>query len=159
MHEGDADDIQPPTAPHRGLAPSSWTIVVSGALSALLLGSLFFLPMPFAVMSPGPVFNTLGSIDGKPMISFGSGVTTYPDDSGALNFTTVSVTQAESAVSLSQIAGAEIGGHSLVIPHDFLYPSGSSDETSEKQEAAELQSSQDASAVAGLRATGLTVPE
>ena len=47
-------------------------------------------PVPLVALGPGPTFNTLGKVDGKPVITV-KGLPTYPP-SGNLNMTTVSVT-------------------------------------------------------------------
>ena len=64
----------------------------------LLLASLLAVAMtlvaavarvPYVALAPGPTFNTLGQVDGKPVIAV-SGHKTY-DDTGHLNMTTISV--------------------------------------------------------------------
>ncbi len=55
-------------------------------MALLVAGSIVRLPL--LVTSPGPTFNTLGEIDGTPMITI-PGTTTYPTE-GSLDMTTVS---------------------------------------------------------------------
>ena len=45
--------------------------------------------VPYVALAPGPTFNTLGQVDGKPVIAV-TGHETY-DDTGNLNMTTISV--------------------------------------------------------------------
>lgn len=117
-----------------------------------------FLPVPYVTMKPGPVFNTLGDVDGTPMITYGEGVRTYPTD-GRLDFTTVSVTRAESTMSLAGAIEGWLDPDVAVVPHDFVYPDQQTNEQSNAEGAAQLASSQDASRVAALRAAGYEVPE
>ena len=57
------------------------------ALALVALSCVAFLvPVPYVTLKPGPVFNTLGEFNDKPMIAFGDDVTTYPT-SGTLDFT------------------------------------------------------------------------
>src|SRR5579875_2517133 len=64
------------------------TLLVAGAgvLVALLVAA--FSPVPYVALTPGPTLNTLGSLDGKPLISI-TGHPTHPT-SGHLNMVTIS---------------------------------------------------------------------
>ena len=66
----------------------SVTLLATSVLVALLLGVGLWLPVPFVVEGPGPVANTLGQVNGKPLIAV-TGHPTYPT-SGQLDLTTVS---------------------------------------------------------------------
>ena len=63
------------------------SLIVCGALALVLLIAAAVLPVPYVIVSPGPVFNTIGEYDGKPVIKI-TGTTTYPT-TGELNMTTV----------------------------------------------------------------------
>src|SRR5699024_5210968 len=82
------------------LSRRTLTLSVGLALLTVLTCLVAFVPVPYVTMKPGPVFNTLGEIDGTRMLTFGDDVRTYPTD-GQLDFTTVSVTRAESTMSLA----------------------------------------------------------
>lgn len=139
---------------------SGRSLSLSAAVSMLvLLGAIVALvPVPYVTMRPGPTFDTLGTVGDTPMLTFGDGVKTYPTE-GRLDFTTVSVTQAEAKMTLSTAFTAWLDPDVAVVPHSFLYPEGETDAQSREQGAAQLASSQDASKAAGLRAAGFTVPE
>ena len=134
------------------------TMVVA-SLSLIVLSCVAFLvPVPYVTMRPGPAFDTLGSFDGKPMFTFGKGVKTYPTK-GSLDFTTVSVTRAQSDVSLAQAFEAYFADDTAVVPRAFIYRQGESAQDAKAEGQAQLTSSKDSSRVAGLRAAGYTVPE
>lgn len=132
------------------------TMLVAGlSLIALTLVALL-LPMPYVTMKPGPVFNTLGDFDTKPMFTFGDGVKTYPT-TGTLDFTTVSVTRANSHVTLGGAISGFFDKNVAVVPKSLIYPKGESEKSSTQESAAQLDSSKDSSRVAALRAAGYTV--
>lgn len=134
-----------------------YTTMLVAALSLITLTCVAgLMPVPYVTMRPGPVFNTLGDFDKKPMFTFGDGVKTYPT-SGTLDFTTVSVTRADSHVTLGAAIKGFFNKDVAVVPKSLIYPEGQSEATSSKQSAAELDSSKDSSRVAALRAAGYKV--
>ncbi len=134
------------------------TIVVA-SLSLIALSCVAFLvPVPYVTMRPGPAFDTLGEFSGKPMITFGKDAKTYPTK-GSLDFTTVSVTRAQSRLSLAEAFEAYFADDTSVVPRSFIYREGESAKDAKAEGQAQLASSKDASRVAGLRAAGYTVPE
>jgi len=140
------------------LSRRTLTLAVGLSVLTVLTCLVAFLPVPYVTMKPGPVFNTLGEIDGTPMITFGDDVRTYPTD-GRLDFTTVSVTRAESTMSLAGAIEGWLDPDVNVVPHDFIYPDQQTNEESNAEGAAQLASSQDASRAAALRAAGQKVVE
>ena len=117
----------------------------------------FLLPVPYVTFRPGPVFDTLGEFEGKPMFTFGEGVKTYPT-TGNLDFTTVSVTSASGKMSLFRAVQAYFTDDTSVVPRSIVYPEGTTADSSKAESAAQLDSSKEASEVAALRAAGYTVP-
>jgi PDZ domain-containing protein len=133
--------------------------MVVASLSFIVLTCVAFLvPVPYVTMRPGPAFDTLGTFDDKPMFTFGEGVKTYPT-TGSLDFTTVSVTRAETRLSLGEAFEAYFTKDSAVVPRSLIYREGESAKDAKAQGQAQLASSKDSSRVAGLRAAGYTVPE
>src|SRR5215469_12681915 len=61
-------------------------VAAAGVLIALAVAALA--PVPYVALTPGPTFNTLGSVNGKPMIQV-RGHPTYPTK-GNLNMVTIS---------------------------------------------------------------------
>lgn len=121
-------------------------------------GLAFWIPVPYVTMSPGPTFDTLGKVGDSDMFTFGDDVETFSTD-GRLYFTSVSVTRAETRVTMVSALEAWGDKDTIVVPHDFVYPEQETNEDSDQQSAVQLSRSQDASRVAALRAVGLTVPE
>jgi len=116
-------------------------------------------PVPYVTMRPGPAFDTLGSeFNNEPMFTFDDEAKTYPT-TGSLDFTTVSVTRAETNVSLAEALDAYFADDTAVVPRSLVYRKGESATDAKEAGQAQLASSKDASRVAGLRAAGYTVPE
>lgn len=149
-----------PVLPRRSLRLSSRSIglVVSALVVIALAVVAFVTPVPYVTMKPGPTFNTLGKLDDTPMFTFGDGVATYPT-TGTLEFTSVSVTRAETRIYLLEVLEAWFEEDSIVVPHDFMYPDNTSNADSDAAGAAQLANSQDASTAAALRAAGFDVSE
>ncbi|MBB2985826.1 YlbL family protein [Terracoccus luteus] len=129
------------------------------ALVVLVAGSLVHLP--YAVTSPGPVVDTLGTQeqDGKqvPLIAV-SGLPTYPT-SGALDFTTVSIAGGPGyPVDLWDVLGAWVDPARDVQPvHEVFDPQATQEQIAEENSVQMEGSQQEATAVA-LRAIGQDVP-
>ncbi len=134
------------------------TLTVSFSLLVLLVCVVAFLPVPYVTMKPGPVYNTLGKLNDEPMLTFGDGVRTYPTE-GRLDFTTVSVTRSEARMTLFGALEGWLDSDIEVLPHDFVYPDGQTNEQADAEGAAMLASSQDSSKAAALRALGEEVDE
>ena len=145
-----------PPGPDRHRAnPRSRAMVVSGALTLVLGAVAVFLPAPFVVESPGPTFNTVGTVktgDGQetPLINI-EGTATYPTN-GQLDLTTVYVSGGPgSAMSFLQAVGAWLNPEDAVVPEDFVYPRGTTGQDVDEQNAAAMTSSQEAAVAAALR--------
>ena len=110
-----------------------------GAVLCLVLGILSFgLQVPYLVESPGPTFNTLGQDDGKDIIAI-SGHPVTPT-SGHLNLTTVSADTRKTTV-LGAVRGW-LRHDEVVVPHDSLYPPGTSQEEQNEQNSQDFLVSQ-----------------
>lgn len=150
------DDLEP--GDETSLSRRYATMVAAVVTLIVLTCVAFIVPVPYVTMRPGPVFNTLGNFDGEPMFTFGRGVKTY-ETKGALDFTTVSVTRADTKLSLFRVLMAYRDKDVAVVPHDFVYPDDQSESDAKTEGQAQLTSSKDASRVAALRAAGYTVGE
>lgn len=135
-------------------------VTLATTLVALVVATclMLILPVPYSTMKPGPAFDALGSIDDQPLLTFGDGVETYPTE-GELAFTTVSVSRAQTDINLVSAMRAWFDSDVRLVPHDFLYRDGETDEDASEQGAEQLSSSQDASRAAALRAMDIEVPE
>lgn len=131
-------------------------LVASLSLITLACVTLL-LPVPYVILSPSLTFNTLGDFDGREMITFPKNVKTY-EATGALDFTTVLVTQPGAHVSLAEAMTGYFSDGSEVVRRDNIYPEGESAEQSEATSRLLFKSAQDAAKVAALRAMDRRVP-
>lgn len=159
LQAGVPDDAQGETAAEM-LPPEPATLVaiVGGFAAVLLLSIAMLLPVPYIVLKPGPVLNTLGAAaDGKELITI-SGHASYPAD-GQLDLTTVSSLGGPGRrVSLIQVATSWLSGDSTVVPEKVYYPPGQTEEQSKQIDEADMVNSQESASVAALTALGYTVP-
>ena len=128
------------------------------SLSLIALGCVtLLLPVPYVVLSPSVAFNTLGEFDGRQMITFPKNVKTY-ETTGALDFTTVLVSQPDAHVSLVEAMDAYFSDGSEVVRRRSIYPEGESATASEAASRLLFKTAQDAAKVAALRAMDRKVP-
>ncbi|MBF9067593.1 YlbL family protein [Streptacidiphilus fuscans] len=127
--------------------------------STLLLIALFcvalLVPAPYAEMSPGPTYNTLGDQNGKAVIVI-NGQKTYPT-TGNLNMTTVEVSSADYQPNLISALAGWFDSSMAIVPHDTLYPQGQTEQQAQQQNAEEFSSSQDSARTAALTQLGYKV--
>jgi Lon-like protease len=124
--------------------------------AALLLGMLL-LPVPYVVNGPGPTLDTLGEYDGEPLISI-SGAETY-DSTGELRLTTVSSTGGPGyPATLVGVVAGWLSGSSQVLPVEYVYPQGATQEQIAEQNQAQMTTSQENATVAALEELGYEVP-
>ena len=154
---GDANVVaqEPGTGLSRRAA--AWLVVV---FAAIVVGALLGLVhVPYAILRPGPVTNTLGTGPaGKPLITV-EGKATYPT-AGALDFTTVEVFGGPKnpANGWDWIIG-HLDSTSEVVREEVLFPTGVTSKQVDQENAAEMASSQQEAIVVALRALGQKVPE
>jgi Lon-like protease len=123
-------------------------------LIALLCGGVF-LTVPYGEMSPGPTVNTLGKARGKQVLQI-SGHKTYPT-SGNLNMVTVRVTTANFHMNLVEAIYGWLSHDTVVVPHNTLYPEGTTEQQSTQENAEEFSQSQESAKVAALTELGIPV--
>ena len=134
-----------------------WALTV--ALFALL--ALTVLPTSFVIQRPGPVFNTLGSVqnsdgDTVPLISI-DGAQTYPT-AGALDLLTVQVVGSrERTPSWFELALAWFDPSKAVLPLDDVFPAGQTTEQRNQESAVMMVDSQKEATAAALTQLGYDV--
>ncbi|MER5685109.1 PDZ domain-containing protein [Streptomyces sp. NPDC002205] len=131
------------------------TMLASTLILIALLCAGVLIPVPYSEMSPGPTVNTLGKVDGEPVLQI-SGHPTYKT-SGNLNMTTVRVTGADYNMNLVEAVYGWLAHDSVVVPHDTLYPGGKTEEQSTQENAEEFSQSQESAKVAALTELGIPV--
>ncbi len=121
-------------------------VLTAGVVLLVLFGLLgTTLPVPYVAQVPGPTFNTLGDIDGEPIISVEG--RERNEVRGNLNLTTVGVSRG--GLSLVQAVRGWFDDEVSVVPEESVYPPDRSEEdTREANREAFLTSEQAAQSVA-----------
>jgi PDZ domain-containing protein len=131
-----------------------WALAV--ALVALVV--LTFLPTPYVIQRPGPVYDTLGTAadaDGEqvPLINI-EGTETF-ETAGTLDLTTVQVVgNRERTPSWFELALAWMDRSRAVVPLDSVFPEGVTTEQRDERNATLMVDSQHEATAAALNALG-----
>ena len=124
-------------------------------LPVLVLGVLgSAVTVPFAALGPGPTFDTLGEVDGKPVVDIEGDVggTGVDEPSGNLNMTTVAV---RDELTVFDALGLWLSGRQGLVPRDQIYPPDQSREDVENANQADFAQSEDSAELAALNHLGL----
>ncbi len=113
-------------------------VVVFGVLLAAV-------PVPYVAMGPGPTFDTLGEVDGKPVVAI-EGTTVKPT-AGHLNMTTVSQ---KDGLTLGQAMVFWASGDEQLVPRNLVFPPEKSREDIKNAQSADFQRSEDNAEYAAL---------
>jgi Lon-like protease len=121
-------------------------VLTAGVVLLVVFGLLATtLPVPYVAQVPGPTFNTLGDIDGEPIIDIQG--RDRNDVEGNLNLTTVGVSRG--GLSLVQAVRGWFDDEVSVVPEESVYPPDrSEEETRQANRQAFLTSEQAAMTVA-----------
>ncbi|KQO62914.1 YlbL family protein [Curtobacterium sp. Leaf261] len=150
-----------PAKPRSRARLVGWGLIVVALVLAL---AATVLPSPYLIELPGPVFNTIGTQQqgtGKnakdvELIQV-SGHETYPTK-GALDMLTVSVDgTATQRPSWLAVIRALFTKSQAVIPASAIYPPGETTENVDKQDAADMQNSQQSAVAAALIHSGYDI--
>lgn len=155
-------DPPPPIVPMKvSRGPATALVVVFLALLLGALGTLIHLP--YAVLSPGPISNVLGTTtrsDGTTTdLIVVKGHESHPT-TGSLDFTTVRINGGPGyPVNVWSAIGAWIDPHQDVYPVDVIFPPQQSAEQVQQENQAEMVDSQQEATAVALRAAGVPVTE
>jgi PDZ domain-containing protein len=131
------------------------TLLVAGAFTAVLVILGAVLPVPYVVLLPGPVCDTLGSCYGRTVVTVtGTAAASEPAPSGHLYLTTVGVEPASCSQqpTLFQALRAWFDQTEAVEPQQVICPPGQSAGQVQQQNEQEMsQSQQDATTAALLQ--------
>jgi len=137
------------------------TLTLSGATVALLTVSAFLIPTPYAEMSPGPTYDTLGSYStetgkpAKPVIAI-SGTDTFKHDGGGqLRMVTVEVSRADYRPNSVEVLSGWLSDDKIVVPRTVIYPEGQTAQEATQQNTAMFDDSEDQAITAALAAKGI----
>ncbi len=125
------------------------TLLIGTVLLAILALGATQLPVPYAILGPGPTVNTVGKYQGKSVIT----VTGKPTSTskGHLNLTTVSVTD---NVTLFQAMRGWFDRRYAVVPRETVFPPDQTDKQVDAQNLEEFKVSQNSAELAALRELG-----
>jgi PDZ domain-containing protein len=137
---------------------SGLSVVVCGFVAVLCAALIAVVPAHYAILSPGPATNALGTSDGQRLIQV-TGHPTYPT-TGALDFTTVRIYGGPGThVNLFLAVKGWLSGQDAVIPEELEFPKNKTSKQIDEQNAQDMTTSQEDAAAAALRELGITVPE
>lgn len=146
-------------APEVQDAPSrrSTVMSISGLAASALIAVLTVLPAAYAIGGAGPTFDTLGEVDGQPLVSI-SGAPTY-DSTGELRLTTVSVSRAGSQpFTLGRVLAGWASPRQYVVPEEQVFGTPEQEQQVEEQAQVDWVTSQESATVSALEALGVEVP-
>jgi PDZ domain-containing protein len=124
--------------------------MLSGVLAVVLTAGASAAPVPYVAYQPGPTFDTLGEVDGTPVIQV-EGREVFPTD-GRLDLTTISL---RSQLTLTQAVVGWLRRDRAVVPRELVFPPGESDEEVRLRNAERLIASETAATTAALRQLGI----
>lgn len=130
------------------------TLLLASLLAAALTAGAVQARVPYVALGPGPTYNTLGEMDGQPVIVI-EGRQTFPTD-GHLDLTTVGV---QSQLTLFSALRGWFARDLAVVPREVVYPPGRSDAQVQEQNAELMKASQGSAVTAAARSLGLRVAE
>jgi PDZ domain-containing protein len=126
-------------------------LIVAGAAVVIAAVVAAVLPVPYVILSPGPTLNTIGTgPGGKPLIQI-TGRKTYPT-AGNLNLVTVNFQGGPgNEINIFTALRAWLNPHDAVVPQQELFGPGQSQQQVQKQDVAQMASSQQVATAAALR--------
>ncbi|QTE30024.1 YlbL family protein [Pengzhenrongella sicca] len=161
FHDAGTPDNEPPVddvvVARPAPSPRSTTLSIAVLVTLVLCTVGVFVPLPYAIGSPGPTRDTLGEQDGTPLIDIQDAETF--DSTGELRMTTVSFSGGPGyPVTLPMVLQAWVSGTRVVSPVESVFPPARSQEDIDEENTAEMVSSQENATVAALEELGYEVP-
>jgi PDZ domain-containing protein len=126
------------------------TLLLAALLALGLTLTAAVARVPYVALGPGPTYNTLGEVDGTPVLEI-DGRRTFPTD-GHLDLTTVGV---QPRLTLAQALRGWFERDLAVVPREVVFPPGQTDEQVNEENAAAMVASQSAAVGAAARELGL----
>jgi PDZ domain-containing protein len=132
------------------------TLVIAGLGVAVSLAVAWMVAVPYVVLVPGPTYNTLGSLSGKPIIQI-TGRHTFPAP-GHLNMVTVSYYGGPGyrpPLTIIDAIQAMFRQHEAVVPQWELFPPGQSQQQVIQQDSEQMANSEQTATAAALCQLGI----
>jgi Lon-like protease len=137
------------------------TLTLSGVSVALLTATAFVVPAPYAEMSPGPTYDTLGSYSAgsgqpaKPVIAISGTKTFEHGNGGQLRMVTVEVSSPDFKPNAVEVLSGWLSSDKVVVPRTVIYPEGQTAEQATQQNTVMFDDSQDQAITAALATQGI----
>jgi PDZ domain-containing protein len=128
------------------------TLALGAVLLLLLIWQAGTAPVPYVELGPGPTENTLGSHDGKPIITIEGRAETA--SAGQLRLTTVNV---RDNLTLLDAVRGWFSGDSAVVPRELVYPPDKTEKQVDEENANSFRESQTSAETVALRKLGFPV--
>jgi PDZ domain-containing protein len=129
-------------------------VLTAGVVLLVIFGLLgTALPVPYVAQVPGPTFNTLGDLDGEPIIEVEG--RERNDVEGNLNLTTVGVSRG--GLSLVQAVRGWFDTEVSVVPEEAVYPSDRTEEETRRANREAFLTSEQAAQTVALGRLGYPV--
>ena len=132
------------------------TLAIAGIGVALSLIVAWTIPVPYIALIPGPTYNTLGQLNGKPVVQV-QGHATYPT-TGHLNMVTISYIGGPGASPPFTIFAALLAWlspHEAVVPQSEVFPVGQTQQQVIKTDTQQMVGSQEAAQAAAFCQLGI----
>ena len=126
------------------------TLLLSGLLAVVLTAGASAATVPYVAYQPGPTFDTLGEVDGTPVIQV-SGREVFETE-GRLDLTTISL---RSQLTLTEAVVSWLRRDRAVVPRELVFPPGQTDDEVRQRNAERLIASETAATTAALRQLGV----
>ncbi|NLS09269.1 signal protein PDZ [Nesterenkonia sp. MY13] len=126
------------------------TVQAASGIGAVALGvTALFLPGAHVIESPGPIFDTIGEVEGMPVITV-QGADTYATE-GTLALTTAYVSGGPvTDVRVARVIGGWLAPSQDVVPEPYVYSPGTTSEEVAERNTSTMASSQQISVAAAL---------
>jgi Lon-like protease len=133
------------------------TLLIAGVGVLACLIVVFLVPVPYVALTPGPTYNTLGKLHGKPVVQI-TGHRTF-DASGHLNMVTVSYIGGPGSnppFNIFAAIQAWLSPHEAVVPQEELFPPGQTQQQVVKQDTLQMVNSQQTAQAAAFCQLGIS---
>ncbi|WP_083673542.1 PDZ domain-containing protein [Serinicoccus sp. CUA-874] len=146
--------------PHTRVGRRSALLLVVVAVGVVIGSLLNLVPVQRVIYVPGPVYDTLGEVDGADVVSVDQELESYDDATGHLYFTTIRLQggPGDTVTAWEALRGALDPSRS-VVPREEVFPEDVTAEQVREQNTELMQHSQDDAAVVALRAQGVEIAE
>jgi PDZ domain-containing protein len=130
------------------------TLLTGLVVLIVLIGLAFFAipPIAYVALVPGPTFNTLGSSDGKQLITISGAPSS--ESKGQLRMLTVGEIQ---DIKVWDVVRGWFDGDTAVVPRESVYPPGETQKQIDEQNTDDFKQSQSSAITAALRYEGYPV--